>query len=62
MDELPKKRGGPGRGQGRKPLDEAPSAVIQARVKRSQKEKFARIGGAKWLRKAIDAEPEPGEK
>lgn len=59
MDEAKKKRGGPGRGQGRKPLDVEPSEVIHAKVKRSQKEKFARIGGAKWLRKKIDDEPEP---
>jgi group I intron endonuclease len=44
---------------GRKPLDVEPSEVIHAKVKRSQKEKFARIGGARWLRKKIDDEPEP---
>lgn len=60
MDEAKKPRGGPGRGQGRKPLDDEPSETIRIRVKRAQKEKFARIGGAKWLRKKIDDEPEPG--
>ena len=58
MNEAPKKRGGPGRGQGRKPLDDIPSVIVPIRMKRSQKEKLARIGGAQWVRDKIDNEQE----
>ena len=42
------------RGQGRKPLSDAPSVVLQARVTPDQKAKFDRLGGAPWLRERID--------
>lgn len=42
------------RGQGRKPLSDAGSVVLQARVTPEQKAKFERLGGAPWLRERID--------
>lgn len=49
------KRGGAGRGQGRKPLDEErPTVSASIRMTVEQREKLDRLGGAKWLRARID--------
>ena len=49
------KRGGPGRGQGRKPLKEGQETVtLSVRLTVAQREKLDRLGGAAWLRDRID--------
>lgn len=58
MENAKKRRGGPGKGQGRKPLGKKPSVVIQARVTEEQREKYRRIGGPAWVRRKIDEEKE----
>jgi len=58
----PKRHGGPGRGQGRKPVNEGePMVVVPMRMTPSQREKLARMGGAGWVRDRIDEAPEPTE-
>jgi hypothetical protein len=48
-------RGGPGRGQGRKPVKQGEETVtISLRVTETQREKLARLGGAEWVRSRID--------
>ena len=48
-------RGGPGRGQGRKPVKQGEETVtISMRVTTAQREKLARLGGAEWVRQKID--------
>ena len=54
------KRGGPGRGQGRKPLEEGQETVtLSVRLTVAQREKLERLGGAAWLRDRIDKAREP---
>jgi len=54
------KRGGPGRGQGRKPLQVGEETVtVSAKTTKPQSEKFKRLGGGKWLRLKIDEAKEP---
>ena len=54
------KRGGPGRGQGRKPLKEGQATVtLSVRLTVAQREKLERLGGAAWLRDRIDKAKEP---
>ena len=54
------KRGGPGRGQGRKPVKQGEETVtISLRVTVAQREKLARLGGAEWVRGKIDRAKEP---
>lgn len=49
------KRGGPGRGQGRKPLKEGQETVtLSVRLTVAQRAKLERLGGAAWLRDRID--------
>ncbi len=49
------KRGGPGRGQGRKPVKTGEETVtLSLRVTLPQREKLARLGGAEWVRAKID--------
>lgn len=49
------KRGGPGRGQGRKPIKEGQDTVtVSLRMIAEQREKLARLGGSVWVRRAID--------
>ncbi len=49
------KRGGPGRGQGRKPVKQGEETVtISLRLTTGQREKLARLGGAEWVRQKID--------
>lgn len=48
-------RGGPGRGQGRKPVKPGEETVtLSLRVTVAQREKLARLGGAEWVRTKID--------
>lgn len=48
-------RGGPNRGQGRKPLKEGERTVIVSiRLAQSQRAKLAILGGAKWIRAMIE--------
>lgn len=52
-----KTRGGPGKGQGRKSLSGGgESPVIRARVSPEQAETWVELGGAEWLRSALDKE------
>ena len=48
-------RGGPGRGQGRKPVKQGEETVtLSLRVTVAQREKLAQLGGAEWVRQKID--------
>lgn len=48
-------RGGPGRGQGRKPVAEGQQTVtVSLRMTEAQRDKLARLGGAQWVRQRID--------
>jgi len=50
-----KQRGGPGRGQGRKPVAEGePTVTVSMRMTAAQRDKLARLGGATWVRQRID--------
>jgi hypothetical protein len=50
-----KKRGGPGRGQGRKPIKNGEQTVtLSLRVTAAQREKLRLLGGARWVRDRID--------
>ena len=50
------KRGGPGRGQGRKPVAEGQTTVtVSLRMTADQRDRLTALGGAKWVRSAIDA-------
>lgn len=52
--------GGPGRGQGRKPVKEGePTISTTLRMTKPQREKLGRLGGAEWIRDRIDETPEP---
>jgi hypothetical protein len=54
-------QGGPGRGQGRKPLPEGEAMVpVMVKMKPAQKEKLGRLGGAPWVRERIDKAKDPG--
>lgn len=49
------KRGGPGRGQGRKPVKTGEETVtVSLRMTVSQRDKLSRLGGAEWVRRKID--------
>lgn len=55
MDEKLTGRGGPGRGQGRKPEKEGePMVPVTLKMQPAQKEKLQRLGGGAWVRKKID--------
>lgn len=58
MDEPKKTRGGAGRGQGRKPIQNSKAKVFPVRLSDEQNDKLKRLGGAKWVRKKIDEEKE----
>lgn len=50
------KRGGPGRGQGRKPVKQGEETVtISLRMTAAQRAKLGSLGGAPWVRQQIDA-------
>lgn len=53
-------RGGPGRGQGRKPVKQGEETVtFSLRMTPEQRAKLARLGGAEWVRQKIDRAKEP---
>lgn len=53
-------RGGPGRGQGRKPLKEGQQTVtVSLRMTEMQRDKLALLGGAEWVRQRIDKAKAP---
>jgi len=55
-------RGGPGRGQGRKPVKQGEETVtISLRVTTAQREKLVSLGGAEWVRSRIDKAKEPAK-
>ncbi|MEW6705026.1 MAG: hypothetical protein AB1430_09265 [Pseudomonadota bacterium] len=54
------KRGGAGRGQGRKPLQEGEQTLpVTIKMTESQKDKLVRLGGPQWVRDRIDKAKEP---
>ena len=56
------KRGGPGKGQGRKPLKEGQETVtLSVRLTVAQRAKLERLGGAAWLRDRIDKAKDTGD-
>ena len=59
---MQEKRGGPGRGQGRKPVvKDQPTVTVSLRMTVAQREKLARLGGAEWVRGKIDRAKESGK-
>lgn len=63
VEKKPTGRGGPGRGQGRKPLVEGVQTVIvPVRLTPDQKEKFHALGGADWFRRTLDRAKLPKER
>jgi hypothetical protein len=63
MSSTSHNRGGPGRGQGRKPVKQGEETVtLSLRVTVAQREKLARLGGAEWVRGKIDRAKEPNAK
>jgi len=53
-------RGGPGRGQGRKPIKNGQETVtVSLRMTESQRDKLALLGGAEWVRQRIDKAKTP---
>lgn len=55
-------QGGPGRGQGRKPLPKGEAMVpVMIKMKPGQRDKLARLGGPPWVRDRIDKAKEPKE-
>lgn len=51
--------GGPGRGQGRKPLpDDERTVVVTVRLTPARRDKLRRLG-AQWLARSVDREKEP---
>ena len=62
METTKPKRGGAGKGQGRKPLQQGEQTVpVTIRMTSPQKDKLARLGGPQWVRTKIDKAREPGE-
>mgnify|MGYP000054620544 FL=1 len=57
------KRGGPGRGQGRKPVKQGEETVtVSLRMTAAQRDKLSQLGGADWVRKRIDKAKAPNAK
>lgn len=55
-------RGGPGRGQGRKPVKAGEETVtVSLRMTEAQREKLALLGCADWIRKRIDKAKAPND-
>ena len=53
-------RGGPGRGQGRKPIKNGQETVtVSLRMTEAQRDKLALLGGAAWVRQRIDKAKAP---
>ena len=56
MTDTPKTRGGPNRGQGRKPLAmDGQTVRVNLTMTESQRDKLIRLGGSAWVRRQIDA-------
>jgi hypothetical protein len=56
MTDNKPKRGGPNRGQGRKPLAAGQDTVrINLTMTASQRDRLIRLGGSEWVRRMIDA-------
>ncbi len=54
------KRGGPVRGQGRKPVKQGEETVtVSLRMTQAQRDKLALLGGAEWVRQRIDKAKAP---
>ena len=50
------KRGGPGRGQGRKPLDSGqPTVRVNLTMTTEQRDRLKTLGGSAWIRRMIDS-------
>jgi hypothetical protein len=54
-------RGGPGRGQGRKPQEGEAMVPVSIKMTPPQRDKLTRLGGAPWIRDRIDKAKEPKE-
>lgn len=52
---VPVGRGGPNRGQGRKPLGTEATTSVTLRMTLGQRDKLKALGGAAWVRGLIDA-------
>jgi hypothetical protein len=53
-------RGGPNRGQGRKPVKIGEETVtVSLRMTQGQREKLTRLGGAEWVRQRVDRARDP---
>lgn len=60
MVEAKQQRGGPGRGQGRKPVKPGEDTVtVSLRMTPAQRDKLSKLGGAGWVREQIDNAKEP---
>lgn len=62
MTEHKDSRGGPGRGQGRKP-ETADGAMVPVTIKMTepQRTKLKELGGGKWVREKIDRAKLPND-
>lgn len=57
------RRGGARPGGGRKPLGPGEQTVsFPVKMTETQRDKLKRLGGAPWVRRKIDDEPEPPKK
>lgn len=57
MTDNPKKRGGPNRGQGRKPLaTDGQTVRINITMTAEQRDKLKKLGGSAWVRQRIEEE------
>ncbi len=53
---MKQQRGGPGKGQGRKPVKQGEETVtVSLRMTPDQRAKLALLGGAEWVRQKIDS-------
>ena len=57
VTDQPKKRGGPNRGQGRKPLAmDGQTVRINITMTEAQRDKLKKLGGSAWVRQRIEEE------
>lgn len=55
MTDQHKKRGGPNRGQGRKPLaTDGQTVRINLTMTAEQRDKLKKLGGSAWIRQQVD--------
>ena len=55
-------RGGPGKGQGRKPIKAGEKTItVSLRMTATQREKLERLGGAEWVRRKIERAEDPDQ-